>query len=240
MNPMDPRISIIDKRLAGIDRILMFASSKGGVGKSVCAAAAALLLAKRGLRVGLLDLDFHGASAHVILNAPMGLPEESGGILPRLIVYNLAFMSIANFTGENPVPLRGEEISNALIELLTVTLWKDRDYLIIDMPPGIGDELLDVIRLIKRAEAVVITTPSLVAEKVVGRLLEFLAGLHIPVRGVIENMKGVTESSSRSRPGSVSEIPFCSDLEGVLGKPEKLAESRFAVALEGILMRLIA
>ena len=232
MNPTDPRSSIIDKRLAEVQRILMFASSKGGVGKSVCAAAAALLLARQGLRVGLLDLDFHGASAHIILGAPIGLPEESGGILPQTIAYDLAFMSIAEFTGENPVPLRGEEISNALIELFTITLWEKRDYLIIDMPPGIGDELLDVIRLIRRAEAVVVTTPSLVAEKVVGRLLDFLGELNIPIRGVIENMQ------PGRRPNGTG-IPFYPDLEEALGKPDKLVTSGFAGALEGILAKLV-
>jgi len=237
MNPMDPRASIIHKRLAGIEHILMFASSKGGVGKSVCAAVTALLLARRGLRVGLLDLDFHGASAHIILGAPIGLPKEAGGILPQTAACGLAFMTIANFTGENAVPLRGEEISNALIELLAVTLWKERDYLIIDMPPGIGDELLDVIRLIRSAEAVVITTPSLVAEKVVQRLLDFLAELRIPVRGVIENMSG-NRRRSGSRRGSGARIPVCPDLEEALGKPDRLVESTFAAALEEILTRL--
>ena len=250
---IDPRLAIIDKRLSGIEEILVFASSKGGVGKSICAAASALLMAKKGLRTGLLDLDFHGASAHIFVNAPLALPEESHGILPHKAAFNLGFMSIAGFTGENPVPLRGKEVSNAIIELLTVTVWGKRDVLIVDMPPGIGDEIMDLIRLVKRFKIIVISSPSLVSERIVRRLLELLQELKVPVCGLLENMSlnEHADSATNARQTSPSRqmaqnmsvpflgsIPFFPDLENSIDKPRELVTTEFARLLDKILSDL--
>ena len=151
---IDPRLSIIDKRFRNIKRILVFASGKGGVGKSSSSVVTALSLADKGYKTGLLDLDFHGASDHIFLGTELAFPEESYGILPYKGAFDLRFMSIVPFTGEHGVPMRGEDISNALIELLAITIWDQLDFLIIDMPPGIGDEVLDLIRFLKRSEIV--------------------------------------------------------------------------------------
>ena len=160
---IDPRQSIIEKRLSTIKRILLFVSSKGGVGKSSCAVVSALLLSRHGQQTGLLDLDFHGASDHLFLGINPSFPEEKGGILPFHIEKNLSFMSITPFTGEHGVPLRGADITNAIIELLAVTIWGVQDYLIIDMPPGIGDEFLDVLKYIKNCEIIAVTSPSTIS-----------------------------------------------------------------------------
>ena len=120
------------------------------------------MLAKQGFKTGLLDLDFQGASSHIFLNAPLDFPDEKFGILPHDTAFGLKFMSIAHFTGENPVPLRGNDVTNTIIELFAVTVWGGLDYLVIDMPPGIGDEILDLIRLIKKIELIIITSPSIV------------------------------------------------------------------------------
>lgn len=210
------------------------------MGKSACAATTALLLARRGFRTGLLDLDFHGASAHLFVNAPAGLPHENRGILPHSAAFGLGFMSIASFTGEQAVPLRGDDISNALIELLTVVIWGRRDFLIVDMPPGIGDELLDLHRLVDGADTVVIGTPSQVALKVVRRLLLLLAELVVPVRGIIENM--TTDRTAMSRMTTdlsvpyLGALPFDPELEESIGVPEKLLQTAFARKLEKILL----
>ena len=71
-------------------------------------------------------------------------------------------MSLIYFVGDNPAPLRGADVSNALIELFAVTQWGKLDFLVIDMPPGIGDAVLDLIRLVKRIEFLIVTTPSIV------------------------------------------------------------------------------
>ena len=92
---IDPRTSIIDKRWRPARRILIYSSAKGGVGKSVCSALSALALAERGLRTGLLDLDFQGASAHLLLKAELKFPEEEAGLKPLRVRDRLDFMTFA-------------------------------------------------------------------------------------------------------------------------------------------------
>ena len=242
---IDPRLAGIERRLSEIRRIVVFSSGKGGVGKSICSSVASLVLAGRGYRVGLLDLDFHGASTHIFLGAELGFPEENHGILPLELESGVRFMSIAAFTGEDAVPLRGGDVSNALIELLTVTVWGTLDYLIVDMPPGIGDEVLDLIRFMRDARIVVVTSPSIVSLKVVERLLRMYVELQMDVAGILENM-----SAYGARPGgpnSLSEklevpllgsIPFCPDLESSIGSTRALSKSQFYVEMERIISHL--
>ena len=98
-------------------------------------------------------------------------------------------MSLIYFVGDNPAPLRGADVSNALIELLSVTQWGTLDFLVIDMPPGIGDAVLDLVRLIKRIEFLIVTTPSLLAFETVKKQVELLCELKMPIIGIVENMK---------------------------------------------------
>jgi len=185
---MDVRESVIGKRLRNINRIICVASGKGGVGKSLIASTLALKLEKKGYNVGILDLDLYGPSSHIILGFnKKGFPDEDKGIIPSKI-NNIKFMSIIYFSDDKPAPFRGLDISNIIIELLAITQWGSLDYLIIDMPPGIGDETLDIIRLIKNCEFIVVTTPSKVAMGAVKKLLLILTELKIPILGVIENM----------------------------------------------------
>ena len=243
---IDPRLSVIERRLSPIKRILVFASGKGGVGKSICSSVTSLILAHRGHHVGLLDLDFQGASTHLFLGASLGLPEESHGLLPLSVGEGLDFMSIAAFTGERAVPLRGGDVTNALIELLTVTIWGDLDYLIVDMPPGIGDEALDLIRFMGRSEVVVISTPSVVSVRVVERLLRMFLELDVTIRGIIENMcfdaKGSALQMELAEDLGISHlgtIPYFPDLEAAIGSPRALLESPFGLSLERMLSSFI-
>ncbi|MCK5023812.1 MAG: P-loop NTPase, partial [Candidatus Aenigmarchaeota archaeon] len=143
---MDPRLEIIDRRLEKIKKIVAVSGGKGGIGKSSAASTLALMLSKAGHKVGLLDLDFSSPSTHVILGIEDLYPVEEKGIIPPEI-YGIKYMSIIYYTGDNPSPLRGGDISNAIIELLAITRWEELDFLVIDMPPGIGDIALDTIRL---------------------------------------------------------------------------------------------
>ena len=219
---IDPRTSIIDKRLRPARRILIYSSAKGGVGKSVCAVLSALALAEQGFRVGLLDLDFQGASAHLLLKAELKFPEEEAGLKPQRVSDRLDFMTFAAFSGERPVPLRGSEVTAAIIELLAVTIWDELDFLVVDMPPGIGDEVLDVLRFFNRAEFLVICTPSRIVVPVVGRLLNLLRSLNVPILGLIENMAVqkndglVRDLARRYDTPLLASIPFLSDIDQVL------------------------
>jgi len=241
---MDPRLSVIDKRLSKINRTISVASGKGGVGKSLLASALALNLSKKGHKVGLLDLDLYGPSSHVILGVDnYSFPEEEKGIIPHNID-GIKFMSIVYFTEDKPAPLRGMDITNIIIELLSITQWGELDYLIIDMPPGIGDETLDVIKLIKKAEFLVATTPSKVAMAAVGKLLRILKELDLPIIGVIENMK-MKESDYISKSvldldiSYLGSIDFDDKLEDTIGDTKKLGKTIFMKDLDSIISKTI-
>ena len=228
---MEARVSVIEKRLKKIKRIISVASGKGGVGKSLVASSLALNLSRKGYKVGLLDLDLYGPSSHIILGVKDVFPVEEKGIIPPDI-HGINFMSIVYFTEDKPSPFRGIDISNIIIELLAITRWGELDYLIIDMPPGIGDETLDVIRLVKKSEFLVVTSPSKVSMGAVGKLLQLLKELKLPVIGVVENMKMidsnyVKDSVSKMGLTYLNSIYFDQNLEGSIGDANKLLETDF-------------
>ncbi len=236
---IDPRTSVINQRLAGIGRIVVVSSGKGGVGKSIVATALALSLAKEGCRVGLFDLDFTGPSTHIILGVPSNLqPKEDKGIVPPTFE-GLVYMSLVYFVGDNPAPLRGNDVSNALIELLTVTLWGKLDFLIVDMPPGIGDAVLDLVRLVKRIEFLIVTTPSLLAFEVVKKQVSLLCELKMPVIGVLENMKMdkstcVQVETEKLGLKYLGSIPYDPKLEAAIGNATKLMKTSVGEGLPKI------
>ena len=185
---VDPRESIIAERLKDVKSVVAVSSGKGGVGKSLVASTLALLLARKGFRVGLFDLDFTSPSTHVILGIKGVQPTEDRGIVPP-VVCGFEYMSLVYYSGDYVAPLRGADVSNALIELLSVTRWGGLDVLVLDMPPGIGDATLDLLRLVKGVRFLVVTTSSQLAFETVKKLVALLEELHVPVVGVVENMK---------------------------------------------------
>ena len=238
---MEVRVSVIEKRLKSIKRIISVASGKGGVGKSLVASTLALNLVEKGHKVGLLDLDLYGPSSHIILGVKDVFPEEKKGIIPPKI-HGIGFMSIVYFTEDKPSAFRGIDITNIIIELLAITQWGTLDYLVIDMPPGIGDETLDVIRFIKKSEFLVVTTPSKVAMGAVSKLLKILKELKIPVIGVLENMK-MTESPiiedliiEMNLP-FIGSIFFDENLEDAIGDGDLLLKTKFMEELDNNLKK---
>lgn len=203
------------------------------------ATALALSLAKESCRVGLFDLDFTGPSTHIILGVPSNVqPTEDKGIVPPT-VEGLAYMSLVYFVGDKPAPLRGADVSNALIELLSVTQWGELDFLIIDMPPGIGDAVLDLVRLVKRIEFIIITTSSLLAFEVVKKQVSLLLELKMPIIGVVENMKmdkekkieAATKKLGLKYLGSIS---FDPQVEEAIGNSTKLLDTAIGKAMTQI------
>ena len=238
----DPRIGIISERLQGIRSIIAVSSGKGGVGKSLIASTLALSLVKKGYRVGLFDLDFTSPSTHIILGIEDVKPKEEKGIVPPR-VHGLEYMSIVYYSGDYASPLRGADVSNALIELLSITRWGNLDFLVLDMPPGIGDATLDLIRLIKRVRFLIVTTPSRLAFETVKKLASLLEGLKIPVVGVVENMKMSRHKSIRrqvERMGTafLGEIPYDTEVEESIGNVDKLLGTTFAEKVEEIASKI--
>jgi len=240
---IDPRLHIIDKRLYGIKRIIAVSGGKGGIGKSTVASVLALCLSKNGFKTGLLDLDLSGPSTHVILGAEGLYPLEDKGLIPPEL-HGIKYMSIIYFAGNNPSPLRGKDISNIIMELLTITLWGPLDFLILDMPPGISDSILDIIRLIKKMEFLIVTIPSRVAIGVMKKELKMLMELNLPVMGILENMK-TKESSILSDEISDLNIPLLGSInldqtiEDAIGDSDKLMETVFFRQLDRLFIEKI-
>jgi ATP-binding protein involved in chromosome partitioning len=227
----DPRLAVIERRFDEVGKIIAVSSGKGGVGKSMVASCLALNLRDQGYKVGLLDLDFTSPATHVILGVDGLYPEEEYGIVPPL-AHGMRYMSIIHYSLDEPAPLRGVDVSNAIIELLAITRWGELDYLVIDMPPGIGDATLDTIRLIPKLWFIVVTTPSRVAYQSVRRMLVLLKELRVPVAGVYENMVMKPSDYVRSDVEALElrylgSADYDETLEAALGDVAKLSETGF-------------
>jgi len=235
----DPRIDIIDRRLEKIKKIIAVSSGKGGVGKSVVASTLALNLRDQGYKVGLFDLDFTSPSTHVILGVAGLYPKEEYGIIPP-DAHGLKYMSITYYSLDKPAPLRGVDISEAIIELLAITLWGELDYLVIDMPPGLGDATLDMIRFVKDINFLVVTTPSKVAFETVRKQLILLKELHVSVIGVVENMQMKQSDYVKDQlEGNVpylGSIGYDQDLEDSFGDIKKVVKSVFYASVNKLLL----
>jgi ATP-binding protein involved in chromosome partitioning len=239
MTGIDPRPSVIEERLKKIKRIIAVTGWKGGIGKSVTACTLALLLAKKGYKTGLFDLDFAGASDHLILGAKGLFPREKKGLEPPLFE-GVKFMSLVFFSGNKAVPLRGANVSDAIIELLAITQWGELDFLVLDMPPGINDAALDVMRFARGAEVLCVTTASVIARDVLDRSLVLYKRLNIPVMGVIENMTLPRGPGRKDASGErCGVIEFDPGLEKALGRPVKLLATGFASGLERVIAGIL-
>ena len=236
--PIDPRLAIIPRRLAGVKRVIAVTGGKGGIGKSVVSSALALALAGRGKRAGLLDLDLTSPTDHVILGLGEQFPTEEFGLKPPQ-VGGVSFMSVQYFARDRAAPMRGREVTDALLELLAVTNWGALDILVVDMPPGLGDATLDAVRLLPRAEFLVVAGASAVVLETVRRMLRLLTELKPPVVGVVENMargdvaavKGLAAGFGVPWLGA---IPYDAALEAALGDPRRIAETEAGRALDRI------
>lgn len=228
----DPRTGIINERMKGITKIIAVSSGKGGVGKSMVASTLALTLARKGCKVGLFDLDFTSPSTHIILGVGSIQPKEEKGIVPPE-VHGLKYMSITYYSGDLAAPLRGADVSNALIELLSITIWGKLDYLILDMPPGIGEVTLDIIRLLPNTKFLIVTAPSQLAFETVKKLAFLLEEMKLPIIGVVENMKMNNSDHIRQQTEKLglkflAAIPYDADVESAIGDTEKLLDTALA------------
>jgi ATP-binding protein involved in chromosome partitioning len=239
---VDPRLAVVEKRLASVERIVAVSGGKGGTGKSVVASTLALIMAKRGRRTGLLDLDFTGPSDHLILGADSHFPAEAFGVEPPM-VHGIAFMSVTHFVASRPAPLRGPDVSNALLELLAITRWGTLDFLVIDMPPGLGDATLDSVRLLQRAEYLAVATGSRVVLETVRKMLRLHAELQTHVIGLIENLQRLPSAAGRELAAEfglphLGALPYDEALEEAIGDPTWLAQTSFARALGDVSVAL--
>jgi ATP-binding protein involved in chromosome partitioning len=182
--------------MSKIKHKLIVLSGKGGVGKSTVTANLAIALASEGhvSKVGVLDADITGPSIPKMLGVRShGLAMGPPGVFPALGPYNMKVISMDYFlaTDEMPVIWRGPLKSAAIRQFLGEVVWGDLDFLLVDLPPGTGDEALTVVQNIQDIRGVVIVTiPSEVSQIVVKKAVTFTRKLGAPVLGIIENMSG--------------------------------------------------
>ena len=184
----------ITKNLSKIKHKIVVLSGKGGVGKSTVSANLAYALSKRGYTVGILDSDFHGPSIPKILGIENKKPITTNtGFDPVSVSPNLKVMSIGLLLQDNdsPVIWRGPLKMGVAKQFIGDVNWGDLDYLIIDLPPGTGDEPLSIAQLIPNSDgAIIVTTPQDVALVSVRKSINFVKKMNMPVIGIIENMSG--------------------------------------------------
>ncbi|HPH49930.1 MAG: Septum site-determining protein MinD [Deltaproteobacteria bacterium ADurb.Bin072] len=188
----------LSERLSRIRHTIMVMSGKGGVGKSTVAANLAAGLARQGYAVGILDGDIHGPNIPKILGVE-GRPlrgDDGGNMLPIEVYKNLSVVSVGNLleNQDQPIIWRGPMKHSIMRHFLANVAWGELDFLIVDLPPGTGDEPLSIAQLIRDAKAgmapyaLVVTTPQDVALLDSRKSVEFARTLDLKMLGIIENM----------------------------------------------------
>ncbi|MFO7882977.1 MAG: Mrp/NBP35 family ATP-binding protein [Kosmotogaceae bacterium] len=186
---LQERMKKIKENIKSIKHKLLVMSGKGGVGKSTVAVNLAVALADEGYNVGLLDIDLHGPNVAMMLDIT-GKPEVlEGQILPQEPLPNLKVVSLANFIEiDVPVIWRGPMKTSAIYQFLGDVAWGDLDFLVIDAPPGTGDESLTILQTIQDIKSILVTTPQNLSAGDVSRAFNFVRSLKKDVVGFVENM----------------------------------------------------
>ena len=195
----DERSGELRKVLPGVKHIVAVASGKGGVGKSTIAANLAVGLARRGLRVGLLDADIYGPSMpgmfDLVMEKPALVEIDGKKVLEPISQYGVKILSIGFFADVNQaIVWRGPMTAKALNQMINDAHWGALDYMIIDLPPGTGDVHLSIVQSLPLSAAVVVSTPQEVAlaDARKGVALFRLPAINVPILGLIENMAWFT------------------------------------------------
>ncbi|OEC87525.1 MULTISPECIES: Mrp/NBP35 family ATP-binding protein [Methanobacterium] len=190
---MQQDIEII-KRMHKIKHKIAVMSGKGGVGKSTIAVNLAAAFAKKGYKIGIMDADVHGPNVPKMFGVEgKSLKFDKNGIIPIETEEGIKVMSVGFFLSsqDTPVIWRGPAKTGVIRQFLAEVTWDDLDILIIDNPPGTGDEPLTILQTVPSLDGVVlVTTPQSVVQEDVEKSVNLVKNLNIPVIGIIENMSG--------------------------------------------------
>ncbi len=216
---------------------IAISSAKGGVGKSTFATNLALALKNSGCKVGLLDADIYGPSLPKLFSINEK-PESDGSNLIPIIKYDIQCMSIGFLTDEQtPMIWRGPMVTSAIKTFTRKVLWKNLDFIIVDMPPGTGDTQLTFAQEINLDGVIIISTPQEIALQDVKRGIKMFEKLKVKIIGLIDNMSyflgddgkrypifgegGVKRTSEEFKKEFLGEIPIDPEVGkyGDLGKP---------------------
>ena len=175
--------------ISGTKHTILVSSAKGGVGKSTVAVNLAFALQNLGLKIGLLDADVYGPSLPKLLNLKEKPKSEDGKLIIPSEKFGLQCMSMGLLIDEKtPMMWRGPMVISAIKTMTQKVLWKDRDVIIIDMPPGTGDTQLTFTQEIKVDGAVIVSTPQDLALLDVKRGIQMFKKMSVKILGLIDNM----------------------------------------------------
>jgi Mrp family chromosome partitioning ATPase len=196
-NQKDPQAQQDAKIKDSLDKIknkFIVMSGKGGVGKTSTSVNLSIALANRGFKVGIMDVDLHGPDVPRMLGLGGMLDlNQNRKLNPARVSDNLKAVSIESLTPskDEAIIWRGPIKYSAIQQFIGDVEWGDLDFLIIDSPPGTGDEPLTVAQTIKDAKAIIVTTPQEVALADVRKSISFCKTVKMDIFGVIENMSGL-------------------------------------------------
>ena len=183
----------LTRALKQIRHKLVVMSGKGGVGKSSVAVSLALALARRGNKVGLMDVDLHGPNVLRMLGLkqPLDLTHAQFDLPPDLFD-NLRVISVEVLMRDREMAViwRGPLKHQLIRQFISEVQWGSLDYLVVDSPPGTGDEPMSVAQTIPDAQAVIVTTPQEISLADVRKSLNFCEKINMKVLGIVENMSG--------------------------------------------------
>jgi Mrp family chromosome partitioning ATPase len=207
----------LNESLQKIKHKLMVMSGKGGVGKTSTSVNLAIALSKKGARVGIMDVDLHGPDVPRMLGLEGLLDVNAGNKLePLKYSDHLSVVSIEalSVSKDDAIIWRGPIKYSAIRQFIGDVEWGNLDFLIIDSPPGTGDEPLTVAQTIKDAKAIIVTTPQEVSLADVRKSINFCKTVKMEIFGLIENMSGLA-------------CPHCGEMLELFGcgGGEKMAES---------------
>ncbi len=261
-DPQAEQDAAVEKALSQIKHKLIVMSGKGGVGKTSTSINLAIALANKGYQVGIMDVDLHGPDVPRMLGLKGMLDLSNNKKLePMHRMENLKVVSIESLTmsKDDAIIWRGPIKYSAIKQFIGDVEWGDLDFLIIDSPPGTGDEPLTIAQTIKDAKAIIVTTPQEVSLADVRKSISFCKTVKMAIFGLIENMSGfvcphcgetvdIFGSGGGERTAAAASIPFlgripmdpkvvaCGD-DGC-SIQEKYADSEAAKAIAGIADRV--
>ena len=212
--------------LKKVKNILAISSCKGGVGKSTVCADIACQIAKRGYKVGILDMDIYGPSIPTLFNCVNEkVSMKNNFLIPvkkkitsaqKKKSFEIKLMSFAFLLGNSPAVMRGPMVSNYVKQFLFQIDWDELDYLLIDLPPGTGDIQLSICQLIKLSAALIITTRQSLSLEDTSRGILMFNSVQVPIVGIIENMV-------------YFKCNGCNDKHYLFGEKKKLLTKKFGL-----------
>ena len=242
MSPKPPPKQFVKTPINGTKFVVLVSSAKGGVGKSTIAINLAFALQNLGLKIGILDADVYGPSLPKLINLNEKPKSEDGKAMIPLEKYDAQCMSMGFLVEEQtPMIWRGPMVISAIKTMTQNVLWKNRDIIIVDMPPGTGDTQLTFAQQVKVDGAVIVSTPQDLALQDVKRGIQMFDKTGVKILGLIDNMSyfkgddgkdykifgesGVEKTAKEFNKEFLGHLPIHQDLRASADKGEPLTHS---------------